>query len=163
MPKKGQKLNLSGVAGTFVGCGEVGEEELDFSSKKTKLSPYDKLLLKLKDSQVGTMIRFESITAKNSLRMRAKILNLKLVFAEKDDKLYVKYIGSTIIEITEELKDQTLEILKDFSPITSKKLQKHFIAQFNKDLSVENIDDVLNNLKRTKEVTMDINGMWSIT
>jgi hypothetical protein len=85
-PKKGTKLDFSGVPGRLV---DAAPPDVLFGARKSKLSPYDPLLLQLQRAGSGKFLKFEDLRAKASLAVRAKKLNIKILFGEQGSTLWV--------------------------------------------------------------------------
>jgi hypothetical protein len=83
---KGTKLNLAGVAGMLV---DSAPSDVLFGARRLKTSPYDPLLIQLSKAGAGKFLRFDDIRAKTSLTARAKKLNIKVLFGEQGNTLWV--------------------------------------------------------------------------
>ena len=85
-PTPGVKPDMRGVPGVI--CDSAPPDVL-FGSRRHKTSPYDPLLLQLQRSGAGKFLRFEDRRAKVSIVARAKKLNIKVLFGEQGDTLWV--------------------------------------------------------------------------
>jgi hypothetical protein len=86
---KGVKPDMRGVAGCLIEATDAPEGLLFWHRKK--VSPYDALLESLAAAGQGKMLRFEDRRARVSIGVRAKKLGLRVVCAEADGKLYVRF------------------------------------------------------------------------
>jgi hypothetical protein len=87
MPKKGEIPNTQGVPGTLVSLDSLPEGVI-FGARKE--SPYDKLLLQLKNAKEGFVLKFEDVRCKASIISRAHKLQIKIHLAIQENNLFVK-------------------------------------------------------------------------
>jgi|SRR5579863_140607 len=84
-PKKGVRPDFVGVPGRLV---DEAPPDVVFG-RKSKLSPYDPLLLQLQKAGAGKFLKFDDLRAKSSLIVRAKKLGIKILFGEQGSTLWV--------------------------------------------------------------------------
>lgn len=97
-PTKGVRPDFHGVAGRLV---VAPDPALVFGERASKGSPYDVLLEELLQATLRAetggghppALEFDDVRAKPSLVARGKKKGMKLVFAEKDGKLFVRVTG----------------------------------------------------------------------
>jgi hypothetical protein len=109
-PKKGVMPRLDGVPGELVSLEDLALV-LNFSSKKTRVSPYDPLLDQLAESGPGKVLKFCDVRARISLIARAKKKGLRLSFAESGTDLYVRCDGRPIEDVRASRRTAILKIL----------------------------------------------------
>jgi hypothetical protein len=84
-PTKGVTPNMHGVLGVLV---DEAPSTVLFG-KRLNTSPYDPLLLQLQRAGAGKFLKFEDKRAKASVAARAKKLNIKILFGEEGETLWV--------------------------------------------------------------------------
>lgn len=63
---------------------------LEFDPRKRISSPYDEVLVDLRDNRPTEVLRFDSVSCRNSLKVRSNKLGIKLHFAEDAGALFVR-------------------------------------------------------------------------
>lgn len=86
MKKTGIKPTFEGVPGELL---NEAPEGLTFGEKKLRKSPYDPLLIQLRDAGPGKYLKFGDLRARVSLLARSKKLGIRLLFGEQDNTLWV--------------------------------------------------------------------------
>jgi hypothetical protein len=77
---------LEGVPGELV---DIAPADILFGERRLKTSPYDPLLLQLKNAGAGKFLKFGDLRCRPSLTVRAKKLGLKILFGEQGQTLWV--------------------------------------------------------------------------
>ncbi len=94
MPKKGIAPDFTGVAGVLV---DAAPEGIVFGERKFATSPYDPLIIQLRDAGAGKFLKFSDLKARVSLKARAKKLNVNLLFGEEGSTLWVTLAKANLL------------------------------------------------------------------
>jgi hypothetical protein len=83
--------DFSGVPGELIKLSD--DSDVSFG-RKLRGSPYDPLLIRLRDAGSGHALKFGDARARTSVAARARKLDIDILCGEKDGVLYVKLAGA---------------------------------------------------------------------
>lgn len=89
---------------------EAAPAGIAFGDKKLRGSPYDSLILQLRDAGPGKFLKFSELRARPSLIARSKKLSVRLMFGEEGSTLWVALAKADLVADgkTDEEKPKTL-------------------------------------------------------
>lgn len=134
------------VTGKVVSIAELGE--LEFGVNGSKQSHYAKLLTELQAAPAGSVLQFESVGCRFSISTRARKLGLKVLFATRDGKLYVK------IDPTMHLsnKDRIRQALQT-GPMTAIEASNYVRAHGNENMDAQIAEGLLAGMVKSGEAS----------
>ena len=156
-PQKKKRGPFTGVPGTLVPLQGL---ELDFSTKKLRVSPYDALLAELAAAPKENALLFNDLKARNSIGLRAEKKGMIVAFAEKDGMLYVRYMGRTDEQASGQRRGAVLRLLRQLGPITYIKLTNRLREEGDAIADAPMVECILQAACKTREALKQDRGMY---
>lgn len=154
--KKGKKPDMSGVPGELVGMPAF---ELRWGGGK--ISPYDGLLEKLAAAGPGQLLKFGDARAKTSLWSRSRKLGMKLMYAEHEGSMYVKFAGwAPDSERGKQIvRAKIMEVLQT-NPRTEIQLAVELRKQGLTDMDAATAGAILKQMEQLGQTSRKADGTW---
>lgn len=154
-----QHPDFTGVPGKLVAV----PTGLVFCDRKTRISPYDALLLELAVAPKGNVLQFSDLRARNSLSVRSRKLGMKILFAEQANTLYVQFAGwSPDSEKWKALvREGILDVIQT-QPRSPIQIATALRAKHINDVDAGLVDAILKQLEQSGEVLRGRDGSWSV-
>lgn len=110
----------------------------------------------------GKILRFDSVKCKASLKTAASNMNIRLLFAEEDGKLYVKYGGQSSTDKTG-LSAAIRQVLSA-SPMTSTEILQHVVSNgYDRRISISTVTALLSGMRSSGVCSRDeATGKWRL-
>jgi hypothetical protein len=159
-PTKGVKPHTEGVAGALF--DEAPADVMFGVNRSTRTSPYDPLLLQLKTAGAGKYLRFDDLRAKSAIKARAKKLEMKILFGEQGNLLWVALAKAELhtngkvdpVPVVERKTDSALvlEALQESKRDTPGQITSWIRSNGNPDIALNTVDAMLSSLARAGKV-----------
>jgi hypothetical protein len=136
---------------------------LVFQERGRKVSPYDAWLDKLQAAPAGSGLEADSAQARTSLGIRAKKKGMRLSFAERDGKLYVRLLASMTLDLLEKRKSAVKQVLKLKGPLSYLKITNQLRLDGDEIVDGSMCESILRILQKAGEVVLQEGGtVWNL-
>jgi len=158
-PKRGRP-DFTGVPGELVLVTSL--PPLEFSTRKRHISPYDALLDQLATAGPDHALKFGSLRPRASLTNRAKKCGILIAFAEKDNFLYVKFLGRAEDASKEKRKARILQLIRQLGPCNPIKLAARMREEGDASLDAIITELILAEIAKTGQVIRRDDNTWNL-